>query len=320
MKKIYIFTVTALIITVFSLGVFAVDGTAENPSNENTTVAVSELIYDEKLPRVVDNADLLDEDEENELNKMCLDIIKTYGADAVIVTVNGTDYKSAEEYADDYYDYNGYGVGPECDGVLLLVDMESRNWHISTTGSCIYSVGDYGIDALSSNFLPLLSDGDYFECFSTFLNDLPEWVYTEDYSDDNNYYGNDDYEVYPPGYIYPDDTVIRPEPMSRVSKNFVIVLISFFFASLFSALIAFLLSRQMKTTGLKKSSDMYIANGGLHLTDSRDLFLYSNTSMRPRPKPTNTGGGFGSHNSGSGGVSVHTGSSGTSHGGGGGGF
>ena len=40
--------------------------------------------------------------------------------------------KTAEAYADDYYDYNGYGYGENDDGLLLLVSMGEREWAITT--------------------------------------------------------------------------------------------------------------------------------------------------------------------------------------------
>ena len=51
--------------------------------------------------------------------------------DLVVVTANTLGGKSPMEYADDYYDYNGYTD----DGALLLVSMEDRDWWISTKGS-----------------------------------------------------------------------------------------------------------------------------------------------------------------------------------------
>ena len=40
--------------------------------------------------------------------------------DAVIVTSNNLNGKSQQDYADDYFDYNGYGVGKEKSGLLSL--------------------------------------------------------------------------------------------------------------------------------------------------------------------------------------------------------
>ena len=42
--------------------------------------------------------------------------------DAVIVTINNLEGESPQNYADNYYDYNGYGLGNEESGLILLID------------------------------------------------------------------------------------------------------------------------------------------------------------------------------------------------------
>lgn len=63
-----------------------------------------------QLPRLVDRADLLSELEEEELEARLDEISERQQADVVVVTVNSLDGKSAQDYADDFYDYNGYGI------------------------------------------------------------------------------------------------------------------------------------------------------------------------------------------------------------------
>ncbi|MEI3339176.1 MAG: TPM domain-containing protein [Eubacterium sp.] len=54
--------------------------------------------------------------------------------------------------------------------------MEEREWHISTTGYGITALTDAGIEAISEQFLPYLSDGDYEEAFLTFADTCDEFV------------------------------------------------------------------------------------------------------------------------------------------------
>lgn len=69
-----------------------------------------------QLPRLVDRADLLSELEEEELEARLDEISERQQADVVVVTVNSLDGKSAQDYADDFYDYNGYGIGTDKSG------------------------------------------------------------------------------------------------------------------------------------------------------------------------------------------------------------
>jgi len=66
---------------------------------------------------LVDNDDLLTSFEEDEILEMLEDVSSKHDMDIVIVTEYSLGDKSAMEFADDYYDYNGY----KKDGILLRV-------------------------------------------------------------------------------------------------------------------------------------------------------------------------------------------------------
>ena len=85
------------------------------------------------LPRLGDDADLLTDHEEAVLLSELDEISERQRMDIVVVTTDSLEGKSAMEYADDFYDYNGYGFGNSRDGVLLLISMEDRDWWLSTT-------------------------------------------------------------------------------------------------------------------------------------------------------------------------------------------
>ena len=84
--------------------------------------------------RLTDDAGLLTEEEKTALCAKLDEISERQAFDVVVVTKNGLDGKTAQEYADDFFDYNGFGQGEEYDGALLLLDMDSRAFQISTSG------------------------------------------------------------------------------------------------------------------------------------------------------------------------------------------
>ncbi len=112
------------------------------------------------LQRVVDKDNLLTEAEEAILSQKIQEITQQYGVDVVLLTQYSLDGKTAEAYADDYYDYNGYGLDEDRSGVLMLVSLEYRDWAVSTTGSCIAKISDRDIAHLADNFLEPLGDGE----------------------------------------------------------------------------------------------------------------------------------------------------------------
>ena len=129
---------------------------------------VSPVFAAEDAPRLVDGADLLTDSEETALRDKLDEISERQQVDLVIVTTDSLEGKSPMEFADDFYDYNGYGFGDSYDGVLFLISMEERDWHISTTGFGITAITDAGREYISENFLEDLSDGEYGAAFTTF--------------------------------------------------------------------------------------------------------------------------------------------------------
>ncbi len=94
-------------------------------------------------PRVVDMADIFTDEEEYAIELAIEEQSARGNADIVVVTDVTSNGMSHMEYADDYYDYNGYGFGPDRDGILLFICMEpgNRGWWTSVTGRMDPSVG-----------------------------------------------------------------------------------------------------------------------------------------------------------------------------------
>lgn len=78
----------------------------------------------EDLRYVEDNADLLTVTEEQQLNDTLTEISERQGVDVGVITANDMGDKSIEDYAKAKYEERGYGD----DGVLLVVNMEVREW------------------------------------------------------------------------------------------------------------------------------------------------------------------------------------------------
>ena len=242
----------------------------------------------EEPKRLVDGADLLTDTEEAELLQELNEISVRQQFDVVVVTTTSLDGKSMMEYADDFYDYNGYGMGDTSDGALLLVDMGSRQWGISTAGYGITALTDAGIAYIGEKFLPYLSDGDYDKAFSTYARLCDDFVTQaregEAYDVSNM-----------PKKAFPVATRLGMSIIIGIIVGFVGVTA---------------LKGQMKSVHAQSSAGSYVTKGGLNLHTSRDRFLYVHRDRERLPEPDH----------GKGGSSTHISSSGRSHGGGGGKF
>ena len=130
------------IIPGFLASVLAISGTAGFSAgifSEN--VYASEDVHTERL---ADFADLLDADQEEELKTKLDQISEDYNCDVVIDIEESIDGATPMDYADDFFDYNDYGMGSDKSGILLLLTMEERKWWMSTHGEAIQIFTDAG--------------------------------------------------------------------------------------------------------------------------------------------------------------------------------
>lgn len=244
----------------------------------------------ENSDKVVDGAELLTDSEEQSLESYIKEVIEKhdFDYDIAVVTVNYTDGKSAEAYADDYYDYNYYGYDSEGSGLLLLVDMGGRNWHISTKGKGIRAFTDYGISRIGDEVADHLSDGDYYNAFKKFAGLADSYI--------------DKYENSGKAY----DVGNKPKDYGHM------FMISLLGSMVVAAIVCICMAAQLKTAVKQTAARVYVKNGSMRVTNARDIFLYNTVS---KTKIETDSGGHGG-----GGSSTHVSSSGSTHGGGGGKF
>ena len=260
-------------------------------------------------PLIVDNVGVLTSEQVDGLTQTASDLRDLYEMDVVIVVVTDLDGKSAQDYADDYYDYNGYGVGDDYSGMLLLIATESRDWWISTCGEAIYVLTDYGIESIFSDFAGYLSVNDYYHAFETYLDCLPEY-FCANYSGNpiDGYSGN----YSGPGSYTPgdaDDTVYYEDDSFGIFE----ILFSLVAGCVVAGIAVLIMSAQMNTKLPQNSARNYLNQSSYQLHGHSDMFLYSNVTKVRRESSSSSG-------SGGGGSSTHRSSSGRSHGGGGGKF
>lgn len=245
------------------------------------------------LPRLVDMADLLTDSEEADLSGLLDEISGRHQVDIVIVTVASMDGASAVVYADDFYDYNGYGYGDKRDGILLLISMDERDWYISTHGFAITAITDAGREYISEIFVNDLSLGDYAAAFTNFARLCDDFI--------TQAKTGEPYDV----------DHLPEEPFEPILSLVTAFAIAFIIALISTGI----MKGQLKSVCGQTAADNYMRQDSMKLTRKNDLFLYKKVDRRKKETTSS------SDNSGSsGGSRTHTSSSGATHGGGGGKF
>lgn len=233
--------------------------------------------------KVIDQANLFSSAERKKIEDQAYAFAEESNMDAIVVTTNDAEGKTAEAYADDYYDNSPYGFGSDKSGFLFLIDMDNRTYHISTTGKTIKLFTDQRIERMLDRAEGDMRDGDYAAAASSVLADAIS-------------YGRD---------VKYDNQTGRFKKIQRVTWiEGLIALI----AAVVAGIVSF--SSVYGTYNLKHSTYKYSYRdkGHLALKQKEDQLVNTATTSRYIP-PSNSGGGGGS--------STHTSSGGSSHGGGG---
>ena len=120
--------------------------------------------------KVVDDAELLSYDEEQEIQSMLDEFAEESGWTLFAVTTDDANGMTSEEYADDFVDQNAF----EENGVCFLIDMDNREIYMSTTGSAIRILTDHRIDSIMDDSYEYAGDGEYAKCFETMIRETED--------------------------------------------------------------------------------------------------------------------------------------------------
>ena len=130
----------------------------------------------EQEQRVFDDAGLFTEGEAAELEQKIAAAREKTEMDIVIVTTSDARGKTARDYADDYYDENGFGAGDDNSGVLLLIDMDNRELYISTCGMMIRYLTDARIESMLDHVYEGAAAEDFAASGRAFVADTALYV------------------------------------------------------------------------------------------------------------------------------------------------
>ncbi len=232
-----------------------------------------DAIPDHRLkPLLVDDAGLLTDAEASALLEKLEEYSAELEADLAIVTVPNFGGKDRMVFADDFYDYNGYGQGEKRDGMLFLIGMAERKWWITTTGAAMK-----------------LSEDDLQEAVGQYSSDLTAGNYARAF---NGIAGN----------LYNKMYNVR-HPSVETKWIFIDLIIGFVIAFVIMKAI----TSNLKSVRSRVDANEYVVPGSLALNQSYDRFLYSNVARTERAESSSSGSG--SHTSSSG--TSHGGSGGS---------
>ena len=230
--------------------------------------------------RIIDNAGLLNSEEKISLAELADNIASTYNFDLVIVTEKNIGNVKPVDYADDFFDYNGYGLGEDRDGCLFLQVTRSRDYWFSTSGRGIEILNSSAFKKLEADTVKFLSNDEPYNAYRAFLLDWDKFLSLDASGRHYNFFQQ---------------------------WNTVLVAIAWLLAFGIGSIIVLIWKKQMNTALAQTHATAYMVPGSFGFSEKKDRFLYSRVTKTERPRESSSSGG-----------GSHTSSSGRSHGGGGG--
>lgn len=249
---------------------------------------IEKSFADGDMEYAVDSAEVLTTDELETLKSKLAQISDENNIDVGVVTVDYLDGKSAQEFTNDLFEQNKFGKGENRDGILLLVATEDREWAMSTHGSAKEVFNEEGLDYLSGEFLPYLSDDDFYSAFENFADNAQElgtmYVAGDPYGE-GEYVDDENYPV--------DENIVEEE---KGINNEVWIPLSIVMGCAISLIIMMMYKSQLKSVKSESRADDYLID--MKLVKSQDIFLYRTVTRTMRPKNENNSNDFSSGGSG----------------------
>lgn len=238
---------------------------------------------------VYDNAALLTESDRAALNSEIASAAEKTGWFILAVTTEDAQGKTSQTYGEEYY--NTYATGD--DGIVLVIDMDNREYTIVTTGSAVNYLNDARIDDILDDSYASLSDGDYPGTFEYMLDGAVA-CYDDGIVENQNTYNEDTGER-----TYYNES--KPHGVS-ITEFFIALAIALAAAGITAGAI---IGKYRLKWGTYKYS--FRENGTVDVTHEEDRFVNEIVTHHHIPKEPPQGSGT---------STVHTGSGGRSFGGG----
>ncbi|MBR4204321.1 MAG: TPM domain-containing protein [Clostridia bacterium] len=264
MKKI----ILSLALALTFLALLAVSAAADSP-----VVGSKQYLY------VEDGVDILTDEQKADLTARLQRLSDTYQIDvaiAVFQSIYPYGYSDDMDFADSYYEDNGFGRGSDRSGIVLVRIMDTRAYTYDTAGSCKATMSDeHGLDYYDyeTGLVSALKRDDYYTAFSEFINGSE---FLLNYEKEN-------------GYAYGDE----PVPAFSLARTV---------GSLFTGFLGGLIpvsgmKSKLKTVRQQVGANAYARENSVAVTRANDLYIGHHVTRTVRQTERSSGGGGGHYSS-----------------------
>lgn len=228
---------------------------------------------------VFDEYGLLSGEEKEELNQELADIYEEYEYDAILLISQDIESDDARQYAAKFMQDNEIGYGDTHEGMCIFNQPDKRNITIVFRGDTQNDFTETIQDLMLDNCQEKLKEGDMIGGYKSLISNLKKGLAR-----------------------VTQGKKIRPLDVSDSSlpeEALIWLIISFAVMAIPTLIMTLFQVHKMKTRVPQPNANAYEGEGGLRLTEERDMFLYSTVSRTEKPKDKdNDSGSSGSFTSG----------------------
>lgn len=227
-----------------------------------------------------DEASIVSSEDQKKISARLANISNEQNCCVYLMTTDDFQGLSVQEFADNVYDSRGMGYGSSHSGILLVVNFDSGDWAITTTGDGIRIFTDAGQQYLMEQVTENLRE-DPVEAFSVYADQCEDFIIQAANG-----------EPYDNGNLPKDFNLLFDIPIG--------ILIGVVIA----AIIVGKQKAALKTVRRQAIAKDYMRPGSFKLTEQDEQYLYKKVDRMKKESSDNSSGS-----------STHTSSSGTTHGG-----
>ena len=205
--------------------------------------------------RLYDTAGLLSDDEAASLKELLDTISLNYDFDMVIVSVKQTGSTEPKDFADGFFEKNGYGLGKNRDGSLLLLVTDRKVFWFATSGRGKKILTSMASKRLEKEVFNSLEKNDFYDALVVYSKTWEEFLVLDSKG-----------RRYSVLHMY----------------NWVFVILAWLVSFGIGFLVVRVWKKSMSTAIPKKQDATYITPGSLSFAVQQDRFLYSTVTKIER--------------------------------------
>lgn len=212
-------------------------------------IGINNALAFDNTVKVYDYAQILSDNEEINLKSQINDYITKYNTDMIIVTVKYYNQVNLQDYMNQFYYQNGFGIGNNRDGIIIAIDLKNKKEviDIKTLGNTVNLYSDNEIKLILDK---INSEKEYYNKLSSFINYSSKYIYETDLNNeitiDNNFSSINWFSIIMISMIVPT----------------IVVAISIF---------------KNKTVLIKDDANYYVKKDSVAITTRDDKFITTNT-------------------------------------------